>query len=57
MGDDGLRGFMRDVNKEGDLDKRDLNKGNAKKPAPAILKIKVSGRFLKNSKKPEKWSA
>ena len=35
MGDDGLRGFMRDVNKEGDLDKRDLNKGNAKKPAPA----------------------
>ena len=31
MGDDGLRGFMRDVNKEGDLDKRDLNKGNAKK--------------------------
>ena len=58
MGDDGLRGFMRDVNKEGDLDKRDLNKGNTKKPHPhAIPKIKVSGRFLKNSKKPEKWSA
>jgi 2,5-furandicarboxylate decarboxylase 1 len=34
MGDDGLRGFMRDVNKTGDLDKRDMNDGGAKKSAP-----------------------
>jgi UbiD family decarboxylase len=35
MGDDGLRGFMRDVNKTGDLDKRDMNKDGAKKSAPS----------------------
>ncbi len=35
MGDDGLRGFMRDVNKQGDLDRRDMKKGDTKKPSPA----------------------
>ena len=35
MSDDGLRGFMRDVNKTGDLDTRDMKKKGATKSAGA----------------------
>ena len=41
MSDDGLRGFMRQVNKQGDLDKRDLaNKNNDAKRASRVQNIR-----------------